>query len=114
MQKEQFSEWGGGERRSADHIFIQIYFRMHHFVVKFSKIFFASGARGHCPPNQNPADALDSASHIPSAADISTAVWFGAGNVMFIGPICLFYLRPYIFANNVTQKVWLDLDCNEN
>jgi len=25
------------ERRYADHIFIQIYFRMHHFVVKFSK-----------------------------------------------------------------------------
>jgi len=34
------------ERRCADHIFIQIYFRMHHFLVK---IFFASGeaARGH-------------------------------------------------------------------
>jgi len=25
------------ERRYADHMFIQIYFRMHHFVVKFSK-----------------------------------------------------------------------------
>jgi len=25
------------ERRYAGHIFIQIYFRMHHFVVKFSK-----------------------------------------------------------------------------
>ena len=25
------------ERRYADHIFIQMYFRMHHFVVKFSK-----------------------------------------------------------------------------
>jgi len=25
------------ERRYADHIFIQIYFKMHHFVVKFSK-----------------------------------------------------------------------------
>jgi len=24
------------ERRYADHIFIQIYFRMHHFVVEFS------------------------------------------------------------------------------
>jgi len=24
------------ERHYADHIFIQIYFRMHHFVVKFS------------------------------------------------------------------------------
>jgi len=33
---------GGGEgmvreRHCADHIFIQIYFRMHHFVAKFSK-----------------------------------------------------------------------------
>ena len=31
------------ERRYADHIFIQIYFRMHHFVFKF---FFASGGKG--------------------------------------------------------------------
>jgi len=36
VQKEQFSERGCGERRYADHIFIQIYFRMHHFLVKFS------------------------------------------------------------------------------
>jgi len=37
-KKEQFSEWvGWGEWRYADHIFIQIYFRMHHFVVKFSQ-----------------------------------------------------------------------------
>jgi len=27
------------KRRYADHIFIQIYFRMHHFVVKFSNCF---------------------------------------------------------------------------
>ena len=55
MQKEQFSEWGVGERRYADHIFIQIYFRMHYFVVKFS---LPQAARGHLPPppNQNPAD----------------------------------------------------------
>jgi len=33
------------ERRYVDHIFIQIYFRMHHFVVKFSKK-FASGGKG--------------------------------------------------------------------
>jgi len=32
------------ERRYADYIFIQIYFRMHHFVVKFFKMFFASGS----------------------------------------------------------------------
>jgi len=28
MQKEQFSEWGWGERRYTDHTFIHIYFRM--------------------------------------------------------------------------------------
>ena len=27
------------ERRYADHIFVQIYFRVHHFVVKFSNFF---------------------------------------------------------------------------
>jgi len=32
------------ERRFADHIFIQTYFRMHHFVVKFSS---PQEARGH-------------------------------------------------------------------
>ena len=32
------------ERRNADHTFIQIYFRMHHFVVKLKKI--ASGGNG--------------------------------------------------------------------
>ena len=38
--------WGGDrERRYADHI-IQIYFRMHHFVVKFSS---PQAARGHWP-----------------------------------------------------------------
>ena len=45
------------ERRYADHIFIQIYFRMHHFAVKFSKLFFVSQG-GIDPPNQNPADTL--------------------------------------------------------
>ena len=38
------------ERRYADHIFIQIYFRMHHFVVKSFKIFFASGGKGALTP----------------------------------------------------------------
>jgi len=47
MQKDQFSMFmlyfeSNHDRqvyrwRYADHIFIQIYFRMHHFVVKFSK-----------------------------------------------------------------------------
>ena len=45
------------ERRyAADHIFIQIYFRMHHFVVKFSKFSSPQATRGHWSPNQNPAD----------------------------------------------------------
>ena len=35
------------ERRYADHIFIQIYFRMHHFVVEFSKFSSPQTARGH-------------------------------------------------------------------
>ena len=37
------------ERRYADyiHVFIQIYFRMHHFV---GKIFFASGGKGALTP----------------------------------------------------------------
>jgi len=47
VQKEQFSEWWVGERRSADHIFIQIYFRMHHFVVKFSKFSSSQAAIGY-------------------------------------------------------------------
>ena len=46
------------ERRYADHIFIQIYFRMHHFVVKYSKKFSPQAARGIDPPSQNPADPL--------------------------------------------------------
>jgi len=38
------------ERRYADHIFIQIYFRMHHFVVKFPKFFFTTGGKGALTP----------------------------------------------------------------
>ena len=38
------------ERRYADHMFIQIYFRMHHFVVNYFKIFFASGGKGALSP----------------------------------------------------------------
>jgi len=44
MQKTSFLNGGEGwgedriiERRYADHIFIQIYFRVHHFVARFSK-----------------------------------------------------------------------------
>jgi len=54
MQKDKFSEWRSGwgegkvrERRYADHIFIQVYFRMHHFVAKFSKFSSPQAARGH-------------------------------------------------------------------
>ena len=46
MKKDQFSEWGWGERRYANHIFIRINFRMHHFVVKFSKFSSPQAARG--------------------------------------------------------------------
>jgi len=56
MQKEQFyenfeSNRAGRcrERRYADHIFIQIYSRMHHFVVEL-KNFFASGGNGALTP----------------------------------------------------------------
>jgi len=49
MQKEKFSEWGWGERRYAGHIFIQIYFRTHHFVVKFFK-FSSPQAQGGIDP----------------------------------------------------------------
>ena len=51
--------WAGRcrERRYVDHIFIHIYFRVHHFVVKFSKFSSPQAARGHWPPpNRNPAD----------------------------------------------------------
>ena len=38
------------ERRYADHIFIQIYFRMHNFVVKFSKKKFRFRRQGGTDP----------------------------------------------------------------
>jgi len=44
------------EQRYADHIFIQICFRMHHFVVKFSKKNRLGRQGGTDPPIQNPAD----------------------------------------------------------
>jgi len=40
----------------ADHMFIQIYFKMHHFVVKFSQFFRLKRQGGIDPPNQNPAE----------------------------------------------------------
>jgi len=62
------------ERRYADHIFIQIYFRMHHFVVKFSKK-SPQAERGHWPPNQNPADVYD-----PARPPCLLCRFFGAEN----------------------------------
>jgi len=44
------------ERRYADHIFIQIYFRIHHFAFKFLKFSSPQAARGQWPPIENPAD----------------------------------------------------------
>jgi len=43
----------GGERRCADYIFIQIYFRMQYapFRSKVFKIFFASGGKGALTKN---------------------------------------------------------------
>jgi len=35
------------ERRNADHMFVEIYFRMHHFVVRFSKFSSPQAAMGH-------------------------------------------------------------------
>ena len=54
--------WGQSGRAGVENgamlttYLFQIYFRMHHFVVKFSKFFSPQAARGHWPPNQNPAD----------------------------------------------------------
>jgi len=36
--------------QAGDHIFIEMYFRMHHFVVKFSKFSSPQVARRHWPP----------------------------------------------------------------
>ena len=47
------------ERRYADHTFIQIYFRMHHFVVKLSKFLRFRRQGSIDSPNQNPADIPD-------------------------------------------------------
>jgi len=47
------------ERCYADNIFIQTYFRMQHFVVKFSKFCSTQATRVHWPPNQNPADLIN-------------------------------------------------------
>ena len=44
------------ERRYADHIFIQINFKLNHFVVKFSNFSSPQATGGIDPFNQNPAD----------------------------------------------------------
>jgi len=45
MQKRAVFRMGVGKRRYADHIHMN--FRMHHFVVKFSKFSLPQAARGH-------------------------------------------------------------------
>jgi len=52
------------ERRYADHIFIQIYFRMHHFVVKFSKFSSPQAARGIDPLSKIMRTFLRSLAHL--------------------------------------------------
>ena len=54
------------ERRYADHIFTQIYFKMHQFVLKFSKFSSPQAVRGHWPPTKNPADALGTVDSLQS------------------------------------------------
>jgi len=54
-KKEQFSGYFESasrcrELRYADKIFIQIYIRMHHFVVRISKFSSPQAARGHLLP----------------------------------------------------------------
>ena len=74
------------ERRYADHIFIQIYFRMHHFVVRFSEFSSPEAARGHRPPNQNPADVPGGIRNVPYERQIDkrlAAALFGATNEQF-------------------------------
>jgi len=44
------------ERRYVDHIFIQIYFRMHYFVVNFQNFLRFRRQGGIDPANRNPAD----------------------------------------------------------
>ena len=58
MQQRAIRAGSCRERRYADHIFIQIYFRMHHFVViaYFLNILRLRRQGGIDPPNQNPAD----------------------------------------------------------
>jgi len=73
------------ERRYADHIFIQIYFRMHHSVVKFSKFHHFRRQGSIDPPNQNPAD-------VPGFSAFSMAV--------AINPIngAVFFYKSFIIS----------------
>jgi len=80
------------ERRYAGHIFIQIYFRMHHFVVRFLKFSSPQAARGHWPPNQNPADVPESSPaktaepiEMPFGWQYRVGTW---GRVWWIGLQC--------------------------
>jgi len=60
------------ERRYANHIFIQTYFRMHHFVVKFSS---PQAAREHWPPRQILQTLLDLVGVNNSESNSSNVCW---------------------------------------
>jgi len=78
------------EQRYADHI--QIYFRMHHFVVKFS---LPQAARGHWPPNQNPAD-------FPASSYSKTTRILEGGTIWVLGHSA----EQYIVIID-----WFDVNC---
>jgi len=93
------------ERHYADHIFIQIYFRMHQFVVKFCKFYSPQAARGHWPPNQNPADVTELVNWYFDAAFA-----FRLLRILHVHCITYFTLVPSFlaygdfFARNVCRK----------
>ena len=63
------------ELRYADHMFIQIYFRMHHIVVKFSEFSSPQAAKGHWP--------LTKSLRTPLVHDLrlSSSLWTGLKSV---------------------------------
>jgi len=56
--------WGEENGAMLTTYLFKLYFRMHHFVVKFSKFSSPRAAKGELtPPNQNPADAFEQHPH---------------------------------------------------
>ena len=96
---------------NADHIFIQIYFRMHHFVVKFSKFSSPQAARGHWPPKQNPSDPLSSDLWKFQTPDQRrhTAVLHQKSLFQFVGCI---HIAVWLPKSCVQRRS--HLDCSEN